>query len=98
MKKFKKYFSYDLTLFSSKKGVSSSKNGRDSAGKRLGQKKSDGQLVKAGNIIYRQRGSQIYPGKNVAMGRDFTLYALVDGVVKYSQFKRTKKQVSVITQ
>ena len=85
----------DLQLFASKKGVGSTKNGRDSEGRRLGAKLSDGQRAKAGNIIYRQRGTKIYPGVNTGMGKDHTLFALVDGVVKYERKGKDKKQVSV---
>ena len=85
----------DIQLFASKKGVSSTKNGRDSIGRRLGAKKSDGQVVRAGNIIYRQRGTKIYPGVNVGMGKDHTLYSLIDGKVKYERKGKDKKQVSV---
>ena len=77
-----------------KKGMGSTKNGRDSIGKRLGVKRHDGQIVKAGNILVRQRGTSIHPGLNVGMGRDYTLFALVDGVVKYER-RRGKKVVSV---
>ncbi len=77
-----------------KKGMGSTKNGRDSIGKRLGVKRHDGQLVKAGNIIVRQRGTSIHPGQNVGMGSDYTLFALVDGVVKF-ETRRNKKFVSV---
>lgn len=85
----------DLQLFASKKGVGSTKNGRDSEGRRLGAKKSDGELAKEGNIIYRQRGTKIYPGVNCGMGKDHTLFALIDGVVKYERKGKDKKQVSV---
>ena len=78
-----------------KKGVGSSKNGRDSKSKRLGVKKYGGELVKAGNIIMRQRGTKIHPGTNVGIGGDDTLFALVDGFVKFEPFQRVKKQVSV---
>jgi len=77
-----------------KKGMGSTKNGRDSIGKRLGVKRHDGQFVKAGNIIVRQRGTSIHPGQNVGMGSDYTLFALVDGVVKFER-RRNKKFVSV---
>jgi large subunit ribosomal protein L27 len=77
-----------------KKGMGSTKNGRDSIGKRLGVKRHDGQIVKAGNILVRQRGTSIHPGLNVGMGRDYTLFALVDGVVRYER-RRGKKVVSV---
>lgn len=87
-----------LQLFSSKKGSSTAKNGRDSNSKRLGVKCSDGQLVRAGNIIIRQRGSKIYPGTNVGMGRDYTLYALADGKVKFQMIGKCKKSVAVLTE
>ena len=76
-------FVLNLQLFASKKGVGSTKNGRDSAGRRLGAKVGDGQIVTAGSILYRQRGTKIPPGKNVGQGRDFTLFALKDGKVKF---------------
>ncbi|MCX7769590.1 MAG: 50S ribosomal protein L27 [Proteobacteria bacterium] len=78
-----------------KKGVGSSRNGRDSEGKRLGVKRFDGQFVKAGNILVRQRGTKVFPGKNVGIGRDHTLFALVDGVVKFERFGEGKKRVSI---
>ena len=84
----------NIQLFASKKGVGSTKNGRDSAGRRLGAKLSDGQVAKAGAIIYRQRGTKIYPGKNVGMGKDHTLFALINGVVKFERCGRSKKKVS----
>ena len=84
-----------LQLFAHKKGQSSSKNGRDSESKRLGVKRSDGQPVRAGNIIIRQRGTKVYPGANVGMGKDYTLFALIDGVVKFEQKGHKRKQVSV---
>ena len=90
-----KFMNIDLQLFASKKGVGSTKNGRDSAGRRLGAKISDGEFAEAGNIIYRQRGTRIYPGVNVGMGKDHTLFALVDGIVKYERKGKDKKQVSV---
>lgn len=77
-----------------KKGMGSTKNGRDSIGKRLGVKRHDGQIVKAGNILVRQRGTSIHPGQNVGMGSDYTLFALIDGVVKF-ETRRNKKFVSV---
>jgi len=77
-----------------KKGMGSTKNGRDSIGKRLGVKRHDGQFVRAGNIIVRQRGTSIHPGQNVGMGRDYTLFALIDGIVKF-ETRRNKKFVSV---
>ena len=78
-----------------KKGQGSVKNGRDSESKRLGVKKSDGQLVKAGNIIIRQRGKNLHPGTNVGIGSDDTLFALTDGKVKFERKGKDKKQVSV---
>lgn len=85
----------NLQLFASKKGTGSTKNGRDSESKRLGAKKSDGQYTNAGSIIYRQRGTKIYPGKNVGRGGDDTLFAKIEGVVKYERKGKNKKQVSV---
>ena len=84
-----------LQFFAHKKGVGSTKNGRDSESKRLGVKKSDGQAVVAGNIIVRQRGTAIHPGNNVGIGKDDTLFALIDGKVKFEQKTKDKKQVSV---
>jgi len=78
-----------------KKGVGSSRNGRDSESKRLGVKRGDGQFVLAGNILVRQRGTKFYPGNNVDIGRDDTLFALIDGTVKFERRGRDKKQVSV---
>ena len=78
-----------------KKGQGSVKNGRDSVSKRLGVKKADGQIVKAGNILIRQRGTKVYPGNNVGIGSDDTLFALVDGKVKFERKGKDKKQVSV---
>ncbi len=86
----------NIQLFASKKGVGSTKNGRDSAGRRLGAKLSDGQVCKAGAIIYRQRGTKIFPGTNVGMGKDHTLYAKVSGNVKFERKGKDKKQVSVL--
>ena len=80
---------------SSKKGVSSSKNGRDSESKRLGVKTGDGQYVTAGSIIMRQRGTKIHPGHNVGIGGDDTLFAMIDGAVKFERKDKTRKQVSV---
>ncbi len=79
-----------------KKAGSSSKNGRDSAGQRLGVKRGDGQQIDAGTIIVRQRGSTFNPGENVGMGRDYTLFATVDGAVKFTHETRSKKRVSVV--
>ncbi|HPF43192.1 MAG TPA: 50S ribosomal protein L27 [Syntrophomonadaceae bacterium] len=78
-----------------KKGVGSSRNGRDSESKRLGVKKYDGQVVRAGNILVRQRGTKIHPGNNVMIGGDDTLFAVIDGKVKYERKGKDKKQVSV---
>jgi large subunit ribosomal protein L27 len=85
----------DLQLFASKKGVGSTRNGRDSHAKRLGAKRADGQFVSGGSILYRQRGTKIYPGVNVGKGGDDTLFAKVDGVVKFERLGRDRKQVSV---
>ena len=85
----------NIQLFAHKKGMGSTRNGRDSESKRLGAKRADGQFVLAGNILVRQRGTKFHPGKNVGIGSDDTLYALVDGVVKFERLGRDKKQVSV---
>ena len=85
-----------LQFFAHKKGVGSTKNGRDSESKRLGVKKADGANVIAGNIIVRQRGTKIHPGTNVGIGKDDTLFALVDGVVKFDHMSKDKKRVNVI--
>lgn len=85
----------NLQFFAHKKGVGSTKNGRDSKAKRLGAKRADGQLVLAGNILYTQRGTKIHPGHNVGIGSNDSLFALVDGRVKYERLGRDKKQVSV---
>jgi large subunit ribosomal protein L27 len=84
-----------ISLFAHKKGVGSSRNGRDSAAQRLGTKRADGQSVLAGNILVRQRGTKFHPGNNVGIGSDDTLFALVDGVVKFERLGKDKKQVSV---
>ena len=84
-----------ISLFAHKKGTGSSHNGRDSEAKRLGVKRSDGQSVLAGNILVRQRGTKIHPGTNVGIGKDDTLYALVDGVVRYERMGKDKKKASV---
>jgi len=86
----------NLQLFAHKKGVGSTRNGRDSESKRLGVKRGDGQFVLAGNILVRQRGTKIYPGTNVGIGKDDTLFALVDGKVKFERMGKTKKKVSVV--
>ena len=85
----------NLQFFAHKKGVGSTKNGRDSESKRLGAKRADGQFVKAGNILYRQRGTKIHPGVNVGIGGDDTLFATITGYVKYERKGKDKKQVSV---
>jgi large subunit ribosomal protein L27 len=78
-----------------KKAGGSTRNGRDSAGQRLGCKKYGGELVKAGNIIYRQHGTSIHPGNNVGCGKDYTLFALIDGIVKFERMGKDRKKVSV---
>ena len=88
-------FSLDIQFFASKKGVGSTKNGRDSHSKRLGAKRADGQFTRAGSIIYRQRGTKIYPGTNVMKGGDDTLFATADGKVKYERMGKSRKKVSV---
>jgi len=85
----------NLQLFAHKKGVGSSRNGRDSDSKRLGTKRADGQFVLAGNILVRQRGTKIHPGTNVGIGGDDTLFAKVDGVVKFERMGKMKKKASV---
>ena len=84
-----------ISLFAHKKGMGSSHNGRDSEAKRLGVKRSDGQEVLAGNILVRQRGTKFHPGNNVGIGKDDTLFALVDGVVRFERLGKDRKQVSV---
>lgn len=86
----------NMQFFAHKKGVGSTKNGRDSESKRLGAKRADGQFVLAGNILYRQRGTHIHPGTNVGIGSDDTLFALTDGKVKFERMGRDRKKVSVI--
>ena len=85
----------NLQFFAHKKGMGSTKNGRDSESKRLGAKRADGQFVKAGNILYRQRGTRIHPGVNVGKGGDDTLFAKVDGVLHFERKGRTRKVASV---
>lgn len=85
----------NIQLFAHKKGVGSTKNGRDSESKRLGVKRADGQFVLAGNIIVRQRGSHIHAGENVGVGSDDTLFALIDGKVKFERLGRDRKKVSI---
>ncbi len=88
-------FNMNLQLFASKKGVGSSKNGRDSESKRLGVKRADGQFINAGTIIVRQRGTKIHAGNNVGRGGDDTLFATIEGVVKFERKDKKRKQVSV---
>ena len=88
-------FALNIQLFAHKKGMGSTKNGRDSESQRLGVKRGDGQFVTAGNILVRQRGTKIHPGINVKKGSDDTLFAVVDGKVKFERLGRDKKQVSV---
>ncbi len=85
----------NIQLFAHKKGVGSTKNGRDSESKRLGVKRADGQFVLAGNIIVRQRGTHIHAGENVGKGSDDTLFALIDGKVKFERLGRDRKKVSI---
>ena len=85
----------NLQYFAHKKGVGSTKNGRDSESQRLGAKRADGQFVLAGNILYRQRGTHIHPGTNVGRGGDDTLFATADGYVKFERMDKYRKQVSV---
>ena len=85
----------NLQFFAHKKGMGSTKNGRDSESKRLGAKRADGQFVTAGNILYRQRGTKIHPGVNVGRGGDDTLFATSDGIVRFERKGRDRKQVSV---
>ena len=90
-----KFLEFNIQLFAHKKGQSSTSNGRDSAGRRLGAKASDGEFVTGGSIIYRQRGTRIYPGVNAGIGSDDTVYAKISGYVKYERLGKDKKQVSV---
>ena len=85
----------DIQLFAHKKGQGSTKNGRDSESKRLGAKAADGEVVTGGSILYRQRGTRVYPGVNVGIGKDDTLFAKIAGSVKFERLGRSKKQVSV---
>ena len=86
----------NLQLLAHKKGVGSTRNGRDSESKRLGAKKGDGQAATAGNILVRQRGTKIHPGNNVGIGSDDTLFALVDGKVRFERMGRDRKRVSIV--
>ncbi|MFY9720641.1 MAG: 50S ribosomal protein L27 [Candidatus Cybelea sp.] len=88
-------FDFDLQLFASKKGAGSTRNGRDSNAQRLGVKRFGGERVIAGNILVRQRGTRFYPGANVGLGRDHTLFALIDGVVRFSS-SRDRQLISVV--
>lgn len=88
-------FKLDLQLFASKKGVGSTKNGRDSQSKRLGAKLSDGQYCTAGSIIYRQRGTKVFPGINTRRGGDDTIFSTIDGIVKFERLGKSKTRVSV---
>ena len=88
-------FKMNLQLFAHKKGMGSSRNGRDSHAQRLGVKRADGQFVLAGNILVRQRGTKVHPGLNVGIGDDDTLYAKIDGIVKFERLGRDKKQVCI---
>jgi large subunit ribosomal protein L27 len=89
------FLSLNIQLFAHVKAQGSTQNGRDSRGRRLGAKAADGQTVSAGSILYRQRGTKVYPGVNVGMGKDHTLFATVSGVVKYERLGKDKKKVSV---
>lgn len=91
-------FNINLQLFAHKKGVGSSRNGRDSNAQYLGIKKYGGEAVRAGNILIRQRGTKIHPGNNVGLGKDHTVFALIDGYVKFERFGKSKKKVSVYTE
>lgn len=92
-----KFLEFNIQLFAHKKGQSSTTNGRDSAGRRLGAKAADGEFINAGSIIYRQRGTKIHPGTNVRIGTDDTLYSIISGYVKYEHLGKDKKKVSVYT-
>ncbi len=85
----------DLQFFATKKGAGSTRNGRDSQAKRLGAKRTDGQFVTGGSILYRQRGTAIHPGENVGRGSDDTLFAKIDGIVRFERYGRNRKKVSV---
>lgn len=91
-------FELNIQLFASKKGVGSTRNGRDSASKRLGAKLADGQFCHAGSIIYRQRGTKIYPGDNTMRGGDDTIFATKSGIVKFERWGKDRKRVKVIEQ
>ena len=89
------FMKLNIQLFAHVKAQGSTQNGRDSRGRRLGAKAADGQTVNAGSILYRQRGTKVFPGTNVGMGKDHTLFAKISGVVKYERLGRDKKKVSV---
>ncbi len=93
-----KLMKLNIQLFAHKKGQGSTKNGRDSESKRLGAKAADGEYVTGGSILYRQRGTKIHPGKNVGIGSDDTVFAKIDGYVKFERLGREKKQVSVYSE
>lgn len=90
-----KLMQLNIQLFAHKKGQGSTKNGRDSIAKRLGAKAADGEYVSGGSILYRQRGTKVYPGKNAGIGSDDTVYAKVDGYVKFERLGKDRKQVSI---
>ena len=90
-----KFLKLDIQLFAHHKGQGSTSNGRDSRGRRLGAKASDGEFVKAGSIIYRQRGTKVFPGVNTRRGNDDSIYTVVDGIVKFERLGRDKKRASV---
>ncbi len=89
------FLKLNIQLFAHKKGQSSTQNGRDSRGRRLGAKAADGEVISSGSIIYRQRGTKIFPGNNVGIGKDHTLFALIDGQVRYERLGRDRQKVSV---
>ena len=91
-------FKLNIQLFASKKGVGYTKNGRDSAGRRLGAKVADGQWCHAGSVIYRQRGTRIYPGVNTKKGKDDTIFATASGIVKYERLGKDKTSVRVVAE
>jgi len=93
-----KMFKLNIQLFASKKGVGSTRNGRDSASKRLGAKLADGQFCHAGSIIYRQRGTKVYPGDNTMRGGDDTIFATKSGIVKFERWGKDRKRVKVVEQ
>lgn len=90
-----KFLKLDIQLFAHHKGQGSTSNGRDSAGRRLGAKAADGEFIKAGSIIYRQRGTKVFPGTNTRRGNDDSIYSLIDGIVKFERLGRDRKQASV---